>query len=187
MKSHLQLGGGSCSVPAEVQRGTVKTKNLWRSRRRWAQAAAMEIFECVDCFQSRPRVRVRQPRPPSESPPPPYSRFSSDLLRPEDDAPSEDSPLESQETGGTTQFPTGSVPWCQVAYWEGRERVGRLYPVCSSSLNIMGDTPHGDGLSLASLAAHSHTSPSEQVKRTREKIGLGRYCVCVWCSVMWCQ
>lgn len=117
----------------------------------------------------------------TESPPPPYSRFSSDLLRPEDDAPSEDgdSILESQETGGTNQFATyashgtGSVPWCQVAYWEGRERVGRLYPVCSSSLNIMGDTPHGDGLSLASLAAHSPTSPSDQVKRTREKIGLG--------------
>lgn len=71
----------------------------------------------------------------------------------------------------------GSVPWCQVAYWEGRERVGRLYPVCSPSLNIMGDTPHGDGLSLASLAAHSHTSPSDQVKRTREKIGLGK-CRC---------
>lgn len=50
---------------AVVQRRTGKTKNLWRSRRRWAQAAAMEIFECVDCFQSRPRVRVRQPRTPS--------------------------------------------------------------------------------------------------------------------------
>lgn len=73
-----------------------------------------------------------------------------------------------------SSFLSGSVPWCQVAYWEGRERVGRLYPVCSSSLNIMGDTPHGDGLSLASLAAHSPTSPSDQVKRTREKIGLGK-------------
>ncbi|KAG0725543.1 hypothetical protein GWK47_004634 [Chionoecetes opilio] len=105
MRSNLHLGGGSCSVTVEVQRGTVKTKNLWRSRRRWAQAAAMEIFECVDCFQSRPRVRVRQPRPPSESPPPPYSLFNnSDPLRPEDDAPSEDSDshiIESQETGGT--------------------------------------------------------------------------------------
>lgn len=116
----------------------------------------------------------------TESPPPPYSRFSVDLLRPEDAAPSEevDCLVESQETGGSHQYTysthgTGSIPWCQVAYWEGRERVGRLYPVCTPSLNIMGDTPHGDGLSLASLAAHSHSSPSEQVKRTREKIGLG--------------
>lgn len=51
--------------------------------------------------------------------------------------------------------------------------MGRLYPVRSSSLNIMGNIPHGEGLSLASLAASSHTSPSEQVRRTREKIGLG--------------
>lgn len=71
-------------------------------------------------------------------------------------------------------FLPGSVIWCRVAYWEGRERVGRLYPVRSSSLNIMGNIPHGEGLSLASLAASSHTSPSEQVRRTREKIGLGK-------------
>ncbi|KAK4290907.1 hypothetical protein Pmani_036230 [Petrolisthes manimaculis] len=94
---------------------TVKTKDLWRSRRRWAQAAAMEIFDCVDCFQSRPRVRVRQPRPPSESPPPPYSRFNVDLLRPEDAAPSEEEEeevsclVESQETGGTNQYDTYST------------------------------------------------------------------------------
>lgn len=118
----------------------------------------------------------------TESPPPPYRRFSSrDLLRPEDAAPSEDSQclVESQETGGTHDYGSysthgpGSVIWCRVAYWEGRERVGRLYPVRSSSLNIMGNIPHGEGLSLASLAASSHTSPSEQVRRTREKIGLG--------------
>lgn len=84
-----------------------------------------------------------------------------------------------------SSFLSGSVPWCQVAYWEGRERVGRLYPVCSSSLNIMGDTPHGDGLSLASLAAHSPNSPSDQVKRTREKIGLGKLlCVSFYAFIL---
>nr|XP_027237853.1 mothers against decapentaplegic homolog 6-like [Penaeus vannamei] len=43
----------------------------------------------------------------TESPPPPYRRFSSrDLLRPEDAAPSEDSQclVESQETGGTHDY-----------------------------------------------------------------------------------
>lgn len=166
----------------KVELVIVKTKKRWSGGRRWLESAAMEIFDCVDCFHGRPRLRVREPRTPSESPPPPYRRFSSrDLLRPEDAAPSEDSQclVESQETGGTHDYGSysthgpGSVIWCRVAYWEGRERVGRLYPVRSSSLNIMGNIPHGEGLSLASLAASSHTSPSEQVRRTREKIGLG--------------
>ncbi|XP_068234852.1 mothers against decapentaplegic homolog 6 isoform X2 [Palaemon carinicauda] len=113
----------------------------------------------------------------TESPPPPYSRFNVDLLRPEDAAPSED--LESQETGGTYQYCSysnngpGTIPWCQVAYWEGRVRVGRLYPVRTPSLNIMGDIPHGEGLCLASLTTGSNYSPTEQSKKTKEKIGLG--------------
>ncbi|XP_064096733.1 mothers against decapentaplegic homolog 6-like isoform X2 [Macrobrachium nipponense] len=94
-----------------------------------------------------------------------------------DAAPSED--LESQETGGTYQYCSystngpGTNPWCQVAYWEGRVRVGRLYPVRTPSLNIMGDIPHGEGLCLASLSAGPDYAPTEQSKKTKEKIGLG--------------
>ncbi|XP_064096734.1 mothers against decapentaplegic homolog 6-like isoform X3 [Macrobrachium nipponense] len=68
---------------------------------------------------------------------------------------------------------TGTNPWCQVAYWEGRVRVGRLYPVRTPSLNIMGDIPHGEGLCLASLSAGPDYAPTEQSKKTKEKIGLG--------------
>lgn len=114
----------------------------------------------------------------TESPPPPYRRFNVDLLRPEDAAPSEEC-VESQETGGTYQYGSystngpGTIPWCQVAYWEGRVRVGPLYRVRTSSLNIMGDTPHGEGLCIASLSAGPDYCPTEQAKKTKEKIGLG--------------
>ncbi|XP_076032264.1 daughters against dpp [Oratosquilla oratoria] len=144
----------------------------------WCAARNENVYVCVNPHHW---ARLLQP----ESPPPPYTRFSSDLLKPEDTAPSEEGTLshrplvvESQETGGTNQngsysYHPGVSPWCQVAYWEERNRVGRLYPVRTPTLNILGDTPHGDGLSLATLATQAQTPPTDPIKRTRDKIGLG--------------
>lgn len=121
-----------------------------------------------------------------ESPPPPYSRCALERLKPEDRAPSE---LVSVATGGTNQYgsysshqgvdgidgggePTCRTYWCNVAYWEMRTRVGRLFPVCNSSVSVFSDVPLGDGLSLGALAKQ-HPTTSEAVRRVRDKIGLG--------------
>ncbi|CAC5365765.1 SMAD6 [Mytilus coruscus] len=60
--------------------------------------------------------------------------------------------------------------WCTVAYWELRQRVGRLYMVYDPNVNIFQSLPHGDGLSLELLQKDAET---ESVKRTRDKIGIG--------------
>lgn len=49
----------------KVELVIVKTKKRWSGGRRWLESAAMEIFDCVDCFHGRPRLRVREPRTPS--------------------------------------------------------------------------------------------------------------------------
>lgn len=146
-----------------------------------------------------------------ESPPPPYSRFAFERLKPEDRAPSEE-PV-SLETGGTNQYGSYSsqqtggngafdsshpprVRWCNLAYWELRTRVGRLFPVSKPVVHVFSDLPHGDGLCLGALVASSSSSSSssttttstssstnhsdavaagtcEVVRRTRDKIGFG--------------
>ncbi|MBN3318756.1 SMAD6 protein, partial [Atractosteus spatula] len=60
--------------------------------------------------------------------------------------------------------------WCNVAYWEHRTRVGRLYTVYEHSVSIFYDLPQGNGFCLGqlSLEHRSHT-----VQRTRGKIGYG--------------
>ncbi|XP_062610641.1 mothers against decapentaplegic homolog 6-like [Saccostrea cucullata] len=60
--------------------------------------------------------------------------------------------------------------WCSVAYWELRQRVGRLYIVHEPYLNIFQDLPHGNGFSLGLVQGKTDV---DCVKRTREKIGLG--------------
>ena len=60
--------------------------------------------------------------------------------------------------------------WCNIAYWELRQRVGRLYPVYEPSANIFQDLPHGDGMCLKIL---QEKIGSDSVKRTRDKIGFG--------------
>lgn len=60
--------------------------------------------------------------------------------------------------------------WCNVAYWELRQRVGRLFTVTQSSVHIFQQLPHGDGMCLSVLQRPTN---SEHVKRTRDKIGLG--------------
>ena len=91
---------------------------------------------------------------------------------------------------------TRTPPWCHVAYWELRTRVGRLFAVFDSSVNVFHELPHGDGLCLSVLlhdrppggsvssfsggkggssrgGSGSATGASESIRRTREKIGLG--------------
>lgn len=68
--------------------------------------------------------------------------------------------------------------WCKVAYWELSQRVGRLFPVDTKSVNVFWNVPLGTGLSLATLTQH-HVSPSqsppESVLRNRTKIGQGKF------------
>ncbi|XP_078040831.1 daughters against dpp [Augochlora pura] len=114
-----------------------------------------------------------------ESPPPPYCLIA-DRLRPEDRAPSEgdqrrcknSTPLPlpgSLTTNGEGE--TGQKEWCTLAYWELGGRVGRLYPVEPSTVNVFDSLHDGDGLCLAKLA-ENHVPPPA-VQKTRSKIGLG--------------
>ena len=65
--------------------------------------------------------------------------------------------------------------WCQLAYWEECNRVGRLYPVSASTIEVFSALPKADaGLCLASLYKQNK-KPSESTARTREKIGQGLF------------
>jgi len=67
---------------------------------------------------------------------------------------------------------TGQREWCTLAYWELGGRVGRLYPVEPSTVNVFDSLHDGDGLCLATLAKNDNAPPA--VQRTRSKIGLGK-------------
>ncbi|XP_059159612.1 LOW QUALITY PROTEIN: mothers against decapentaplegic homolog 6-like [Physella acuta] len=60
--------------------------------------------------------------------------------------------------------------WCTVAYWELRERVGRLFQVSEPSVHVFQQLPHGNGVCLRLFQKPSSV---EVVRRTREKIGFG--------------
>ncbi|XP_052785722.1 mothers against decapentaplegic homolog 6-like [Mya arenaria] len=60
--------------------------------------------------------------------------------------------------------------WCTVAYWELRERVGRLRTVFDKTYNIFQSLPLADGLCLDLLQSEPE---SDSIRRTREKIGFG--------------
>ncbi|XP_074863083.1 mothers against decapentaplegic homolog 6 isoform X1 [Carettochelys insculpta] len=118
-----------------------------------------------------------------ESPPPPYSRLSPhDEQKPLDLS---DSTLSYTETEATSspnitpgEFSDASMSpdaikqshWCNVAYWEHRTRVGRLYTVYEQSVSIFYDLPQGNGFCLGQLNLENR---SETVRRTRSKIGYG--------------
>ncbi len=51
-----------------------------------------------------------------------------------------------------------------------RQRVGPLFTVFESSVNVFQDLPHGNGMCLGLLQSQPQT---DSVRRTREKIGLG--------------
>ncbi|CAL8317607.1 unnamed protein product [Lota lota] len=66
---------------------------------------------------------------------------------------------------------SGEQPyWCVVAYWEEKTRVGRLYSVRESSLDIFYDLPQGNGFCLGQLCSDNK---SQLVQMVRAKIGFG--------------
>ncbi|XP_032932169.1 mothers against decapentaplegic homolog 7-like isoform X2 [Catharus ustulatus] len=116
-----------------------------------------------------------------ESPPPPYSRYPMEFLKPTADFP--DSAPSSTETGRTNCLAPGGLSesqilqepgdrshWCVVAYWEEKTRVGRLYSVREPSLDIFYDLPQGNGFCLGQL---NSDNKSQLVQKVRSKIGYG--------------
>uniref|UniRef100_A0A8C5BKQ6 Mothers against decapentaplegic homolog n=1 Tax=Gadus morhua TaxID=8049 RepID=A0A8C5BKQ6_GADMO len=96
---------------------------------------------------------------------------------------SPDSGPSSSDTGETTYSApvglsdslavqeSGERPhWCVVAYWEEKTRVGRLYSVQESSLDIFYDLPQGNGFCLGQLCSDNK---SPLVQMVRAKIGFG--------------
>ncbi|XP_068595143.1 mothers against decapentaplegic homolog 6b [Brachionichthys hirsutus] len=118
-----------------------------------------------------------------ESPPPPYSRLSpNEEHKPLDLSDSTLSYTETEAAGSPNITPgdfsdTSMSPdapkqshWCNVAYWEHRTRVGRLYTVYERSVSIFYDLPQGTGFCLGQLHLEHRSST---VQRTRGKIGYG--------------
>ncbi|KAM8961018.1 mothers against decapentaplegic homolog 7 isoform 3-T3 [Pelodytes ibericus] len=115
-----------------------------------------------------------------ESPPPPYTRYPMEFVKPTDPT---DSVPSSTETGGTNYLAPGGLTdsqllqesgdpshWCVVAYWEEKIRVGRLYSVQEPSLDIFYDLPQGNGFCLGQL---NSDNKSQLVQKVRSKIGYG--------------
>ncbi|CAH1707430.1 mothers against decapentaplegic homolog 6 [Aphis gossypii] len=157
---------------------------LWR----WPDLKTVEQLKSTPSCQSakQPDMVCCNPyhwsrRCEIERPPPPYSRFVKEKLKPEDRAPSECS-WDSNDDELRGSFSTdgdekqNEQEWCKVAYWELSQRVGRLFPVETKSVNVFWNVPLGTGLSLAALTQH-HFSPAqgppESVLRNRTKIGQG--------------
>uniref|UniRef100_A0A8C8ADC1 Mothers against decapentaplegic homolog n=1 Tax=Otus sunia TaxID=257818 RepID=A0A8C8ADC1_9STRI len=81
-----------------------------------------------------------------------------------------DSSLLSPTDASTSPDAVKRSHWCNVAYWEHRTRVGRLYTVYEQSVSIFYDLPQGNGFCLGQLNLENR---SETVRRTRSKIGYG--------------
>ncbi|RWS16820.1 mothers against decapentaplegic 6-like protein [Dinothrombium tinctorium] len=62
--------------------------------------------------------------------------------------------------------------WAEMAYWEFKERVGRLFPVHDNFINVFADLPRGNGFCLKSMSAVSNKHDSVTTK-IKNKIGLG--------------
>uniref|UniRef100_A0A3Q3QE18 Mothers against decapentaplegic homolog n=1 Tax=Monopterus albus TaxID=43700 RepID=A0A3Q3QE18_MONAL len=122
-----------------------------------------------------------------ESPPPPYSRLSPNeehkpldlsnstlsyteiLLMKNITSSPNITPGEFSDASMSPDAPKQSH-WCNVAYWEHRTRVGRLYTVYEHSVSIFYDLPQGTGFCLGQLNLEHRSST---VQRTRGKIGYG--------------
>lgn len=70
---------------------------------------------------------------------------------------------------------SSSTGWCQLAYWELSQRVGRLFPVENPAVNVFAEQPRGDGLCLTTLAMQRLSATPDAVLKARQKIGLGKY------------
>lgn len=117
-----------------------------------------------------------------ESPPPPYSRLwpltePKPLGQPdpllsytENEVSLPMKPRDCSDTS-TSPGPLKQSHWCNVAYWEHRTRVGRLYTVYDHSISIFYDLPQGTGFCLGQLGHPER--PGSTIQRTRGKIGHG--------------
>lgn len=74
-------------------------------------------------------------------------------------------------TGSTLEESTLNS-WCHVAYWELSQRIGQLFPVTPSSIDIFQDVAQGCGISLDTLHKAS-AAKSASVASLRSKIGAG--------------
>ena len=68
---------------------------------------------------------------------------------------------------------SGRRTWCRLAYWEESTRVGRQFPVSTSTVDVFATLEKGNGLCLSSLF-EQNKRPTEATSRTREKIGQGK-------------
>ncbi|CAG0899455.1 unnamed protein product [Cyprideis torosa] len=91
--------------------------------------------------------------------------------------------LESETKFSSPICDLPSTCWGRVAYWEGRSRVGRIFPINSPTMSIFWRDDHpgclspwidSDGLCLPTLVGDSPPG-NEVVAKTRQKIGLGVY------------
>ncbi|XP_022252336.1 mothers against decapentaplegic homolog 6-like isoform X3 [Limulus polyphemus] len=74
--------------------------------------------------------------------------------------------------GNSSGTLSSQQPWCTLAYWELRSRVGRLFPVHKNAINVFYDLPHGDGLCISALT-NTEKIRNNSILQTRQKIGLG--------------
>lgn len=180
-RTELRLAGHSASPPLLVCK-------LYRWADLQHQAQLKPLCECTSFgAQDSPTVccnpyhysRLCGP----ESPPPPYSRLSpKEEHKPLDLSESTLSYTESEAASSPNTTPgefsdaslSPDAPkqshWCNVAYWEHRTRVGRLYTVYQHSVSIFYDLPQGTGFCLGQLSLEQRSST---VQRTRGKIGYG--------------
>ncbi|KAH8330423.1 hypothetical protein KR067_002265 [Drosophila pandora] len=65
--------------------------------------------------------------------------------------------------------------WCQIAYWELGDRVGKMFHARTTAVNIYTDglvDSGGDSMCLSDLSVGG-TGKTEEVQKTRQKVGLG--------------
>ncbi|KAM3956183.1 daughters against dpp isoform 2-T2 [Aphomia sociella] len=121
-----------------------------------------------------------------ETPPPPYSRYDMDDVKPKEHGEStEDARRTDHERLVTGSLATDGEErqsweseWCRLAYWELTKRVGRQFGVRMPAVDVFGGGGGAcgsgrHGLCLDALDQKSDAPQVEQVRKTRAKIGLG--------------
>lgn len=97
----------------------------------------------------------------------------------------------------TSEIGTNSslkLPWCKLAYWELQNRIGQMFEVNSTRIDVFANYPHGNGFCLNEIAreppsnhnynpfshrndkmvkSHKQSSQKDAVIKTRDKIGCG--------------
>ncbi|KAH8306127.1 hypothetical protein KR018_002157 [Drosophila ironensis] len=98
------------------------------------------------------------------------SSISSIFKRPE-----QPSLLESFTTDGKDRN-INAKGWCQIAYWELAHRVGEFFQARTTAVNVYTEgivDCGGDSMCLSDLSAAGGQDHSDEVQKTRQKVGLG--------------